>query len=63
MGEGAYLTLGSYRGVWFSDTPPLGVNEGIEGSALVTVETGGADLSEWEMGRGGEALPRVARAG
>lgn len=45
--EGSYLTLHTYHGVWFSDTP-LDENEGAHGSSVLAVDTGDTDLDEWQ---------------
>lgn len=55
-GEGSYLTLSTYRGVWFSDSP-LDDNEGVTGSGVVVVESRDTDLSEWEWVEEGKPHP------
>jgi hypothetical protein len=46
-GEDTYLTGHTFRGVWFSDQP-LGVNEGVAGNTVLTIEVREPIFEEYE---------------
>jgi hypothetical protein len=50
--EGTFMTAERYVGVWVSDRR-LDCNEGAEGEAVLTVDIGEADFSEWEWAEEG----------
>ena len=46
-GEGTYLTLNVYRGVWISNVP-LDINEGAEGDDLIEIKLPARIFREYE---------------